>query len=174
MARTTPDGHDLIPEVLEILKAESKEVKRSEVHARIQPFLDRMKFDQRDRSIDWALNRLQKEGLALNTRRGFWKATAQGMARENCQRLRQGRSWNGGLRWRESVESPDGCGRICNHCIVVIVYQNPITVHLPSAKKRLQNLNLRDDDTAYNAYRSRFIQPSESIPGPNKSTPTGR
>jgi restriction endonuclease Mrr len=80
MARTTPDSHDLIPEVLDILKAESREIKRSEVRARIQPYLDRMKFDRRDRSIDWALNRLQKEGLALNTRRGFWKASAHGMA----------------------------------------------------------------------------------------------
>jgi restriction endonuclease Mrr len=80
MARTTADTHDLMPEMLEILKSENREFKRSEVHASIQPFIDRMKFDQRDRSIDWALNRLRKEGLVLNTRRGFWKATAKGMA----------------------------------------------------------------------------------------------
>jgi repressor of nif and glnA expression len=37
-------------------------------------------FDDRDRSIAWALNRLEKEGYVAHPRTGTWQITEKGLA----------------------------------------------------------------------------------------------
>lgn len=80
VARTTAAGYLLIPEVLELLKTRTSEIKRNEVDAHFRPIIKSSGFEHRESAIDWALNRLQKENFVVNTRRGFWKATPKGMA----------------------------------------------------------------------------------------------
>ena len=57
MSRTMPDTHDLMPEVLELLKRK-KEMKKADIDTHMRTWISETGFDGRDRSIAWALNRL--------------------------------------------------------------------------------------------------------------------
>ena len=78
MSRTTPDSHDLMPEVLELLKREN-EMTKQEIVTYMRVWIKKNHFDQRDRSIGWALNRLGKDNYVANPRRGTWQITERGM-----------------------------------------------------------------------------------------------
>jgi restriction endonuclease Mrr len=79
MSRTTPTSADLMPEVLELLKRE-KEMKKQSIATYMRNWIKKHHFDDRDRSIGWALNRLEKEGYVAHPRIGIWKITAKGLA----------------------------------------------------------------------------------------------
>lgn len=79
-ARTTPDSYHLMPEVLDFLKRANTEVEKKTITVHMREYILSRRLDQRDRSIDWALNRLEKAGLVLHRRRGHWQATAKGLS----------------------------------------------------------------------------------------------
>jgi hypothetical protein len=79
MSRTTPTTADLMPEVLELLKRE-KELKKRHITVHIRAWIKKNNFDDRDRSIGWALNRLEKERYVAHPRKGTWVVTEAGLA----------------------------------------------------------------------------------------------
>jgi restriction endonuclease Mrr len=79
MSRTTPTSADLMPEVLELLKRR-RELKKEEVAKHMRNWMRERGFDDRDRSIGWALNRLEKEHYVARPRRGIWQITDRGLA----------------------------------------------------------------------------------------------
>jgi repressor of nif and glnA expression len=68
-----------MPEVLEILKR-SKELKKEIVAKHMRAWITEHSLDDRDRSIAWALNRLEKEGYVAHPRTGIWRITEKGLA----------------------------------------------------------------------------------------------
>jgi restriction endonuclease Mrr len=79
MPRTTPTTADLMPEVLELLKREN-ELKKDVISTHMRIWIEKNGFDERDRSIGWALNRLAKEGYVAHPRKGIWQITDKGLA----------------------------------------------------------------------------------------------
>ncbi len=68
MSRTTPDSADLMPEVLELLKRKNKAMKTREILAYMRSWIKKNGFDDRDRSINWALIIIgRKRKITLNT-----------------------------------------------------------------------------------------------------------
>jgi hypothetical protein len=78
MSRKTPDSDDLMPEVLELLKRET-EMKTQSITGYMRLWIMKNGLDDRDRSISWALNRLEKEGYVANPRRGIWRIAEKGL-----------------------------------------------------------------------------------------------
>jgi repressor of nif and glnA expression len=68
-----------MPEVLELLKRE-KEMKKQSIAIYMRTWIEKHRFDARDRSIGWALNRLEKECYVSRPRIGTWQITAKGLA----------------------------------------------------------------------------------------------
>jgi hypothetical protein len=79
MSRTTPDSADLMPEVLRFLKGKN-EMKKQEIATYMRTWIKENGFDDRERSIGWALNRLEKECYVAHPRIGFWRITEKGSA----------------------------------------------------------------------------------------------
>lgn len=79
MSRTTPTSADLMPEVLKLLK-HRKELKKDAIAAHIRNWITQHGFDDRDRSIGWALNRLEKEGYVAHPRTGIWRISEKGLS----------------------------------------------------------------------------------------------
>jgi restriction endonuclease Mrr len=79
MSRSTPDSSDIMPAVLDLLKRET-ELKKSRINDHMRTWIETHGFDQRDRSITWALNRLGKEDYVSNSRRGYWRVTPKGLS----------------------------------------------------------------------------------------------
>src|ERR1039458_8275072 len=79
MSRTTPDSCDLMPEVLNLLKRE-KVMKKQIIQERMRAWIKENGFDDRDRSIGWALNRLEKERYVAHPGHGTWQITDKGLA----------------------------------------------------------------------------------------------
>ncbi len=61
MSRTTPTSADLMPEVLQLLKRQ-REPNKDAIAKHMRDWITEHRFDDRDRSTGWALNRLEKEG----------------------------------------------------------------------------------------------------------------
>ncbi len=68
-----------MPEVLELLKHE-KDMKKQVIAKRMRVWIKKNRFDDRDRSIAWALNRLEKENYVAHPRIGTWRITEKGLA----------------------------------------------------------------------------------------------
>ena len=79
MARSNPDTDTVMPAVLELLKRET-EMKKAGINEHMRKWIEAHGFDERDRSIGWALNRLSKEGHLSHPRIGSWRVTPKGMA----------------------------------------------------------------------------------------------
>lgn len=67
-----------MPEVLEFLK-ERRESKKDAITTHMRAWIKENGFDDRDRSIGWALNRLEKEGHVEHPRRGIWRISEKGL-----------------------------------------------------------------------------------------------
>ena len=78
MPRKTPDTYHLMPEVLELLKRK-KEMKKRDIVIYMRLWIKKKRFDDRDRSIAWALNRLDKVDYVGHPRRGIWAVTETGL-----------------------------------------------------------------------------------------------
>ena len=68
-----------MPEVLELLKRE-KEMEKREIVMYMRVWIKSRGFDVRDRSIAWALNRLEKENYVAHPQIGSWQITEKGLA----------------------------------------------------------------------------------------------
>jgi hypothetical protein len=79
MSRTTPDSADLMPEVLELLKREKRPIRTQAILVHMRTWIKRNRFDDRDRSIHWALNRLEKENYVGHPQRGIWRISKKGL-----------------------------------------------------------------------------------------------
>jgi hypothetical protein len=67
-------------------------------------------FDDRDRSIGWALNRLEKEGHVTHPRTGIWRITEKGLSATITPA--HGRSWSAG----QSGNVPTEGGALTRKC----------------------------------------------------------
>src|SRR5258708_14108528 len=67
-----------MPEVLELLKRQ-RELKKDAINTHMRDWITSRGFDDRDRSIAWALNRLEKECYLEHPRTGIWRITRKGM-----------------------------------------------------------------------------------------------
>lgn len=67
-----------MPETLELLKRR-RELKKDAITTHMRDWITSNGFDDRDRSIGWALNRLAKEGYLEHRPAGIWRITEKGM-----------------------------------------------------------------------------------------------
>ena len=67
-----------MPEVLELLKRK-KEMKKADINTYMRAWIRATGFDDRDRSITWALNRLEKEKYVAHPRTGIWQIANKGL-----------------------------------------------------------------------------------------------
>ncbi|MGD1096751.1 MAG: hypothetical protein ABSB35_32755, partial [Bryobacteraceae bacterium] len=73
-----PNTADLMPAVLELLKRE-KEMKTQGITIHMRRWIKRNRFDDRDLSIAWALNRLKKEDYVVHPGWGTWGISERGL-----------------------------------------------------------------------------------------------
>jgi hypothetical protein len=77
--RTTPRAYELMPEILQILKAETQSgLKKKDIVSRLKPFIDGRGYRERPHATGFGLKYLFNEGYLSRPKRGFWAITESG------------------------------------------------------------------------------------------------